>query len=320
MDDKVFQACLRKFNKEKESSWDSLASLYNYQSGEILRCAFKRARKKLGITKDNKQAIKSLKFEAPRILIFDIENSYIEIASWGINKQYINKTQILHDWFMLSYSAKILYDSEIISGALTPIEAKNKDDKRIVGELRDLLNSCDIAITYNGNFYDIPKINTRMIVNGFFPPSFYKSIDVYQTISKNFSFSSKGMDFVNYRLELERKKENEGMSLWIDCVNGKEEALKKMEEYNRQDVVALQETYIKIRPWIKGHPNIGLWHNSEDPICGFCGSINLEYIDKLYSTPTGLYKSFRCKICGGLGRTKENTISKNKRKNNIRNI
>ena len=295
--------------------YEFFAKKFGFSSAEATRSSFRRERRKRGLKRENiilenKNVVK----KSPRILVFDIENSYLEIALWKLGEQYVNKTQILNDWFCLSYSAKWLYDEKVFSGVLTSKEAIKKDDKRIVGELWELLSQCDYAITYNGNLYDVPKINTRFILNGFPPPSPYKSIDVYQAISRNFAFTSRSMDFVNYKLELERKMENEGMELWKKSVAGDEEALAKMAEYNKQDSVAVEETYLLIRPWIKNHPNFGVWHDSQERVCGFCGSSNIEWITNLYPTPSGLYKTFRCKECNGLGRSKENQLSKEKRK------
>ena len=315
MEEKVFQACYEKWMVSNGgiSIWPELAQEFGYQDGEILRGAFKRARKKKGITKQGILKNENIK-NNPKILIFDIETSYIEIASWGINKQYINKNQILNDWFIISYAAKWLYDENIYSSVLTSKEAIKKDDKRILKELWELLNKCDIAITYNGNNFDIPKVNTRFIINEIYPPSNYKSIDVFQTISRNFAFTSRAMDYVNLTLDLERKKETGGLDLWKRCIAGDGHSLNDMLDYNEQDVIALQETYLAVRPWIKNHPNIGLWHDSKESVCGYCGSTDFEYISNLYSTPAGLFKSFRCNNCHAIGRTQEQCLSKEKRK------
>jgi hypothetical protein len=322
LDQRIFDECLAKWKTagSNEKYWPQLAVKFGYgvEGSERLRSEFKRTRKKLGIKKDEKEIIYEQK-KSPKILIFDLENSYVEVASWGINKQYLNRGQILHDWFMLSYSAKWLYDEKVYASALTPKEAIAKNDKRLCEEMYALLDEADICITYNGNGYDIPKINTRFIINKLQPPTPYKSIDVFQTVSRNFAFTSKSMDYVNYSLEIERKKETEGMSLWIKCVAGDPESLKTMLEYNIGDVIALQEQYLVVRPWIKNHPNIGLWHESKEPICGFCGSTNLEYIDNLYQTPSGLYYSFRCEDCHATGRTQEQYLSKEKRKSMTKN-
>lgn len=322
MKEKIFLDCQKQkqINGGVKPFWGKLAKKHGYSSGEKLRWVFKNESKRRGTL--GKDALPydwpSIK-RSPKILIFDIENSYTEIASWGINKQYINKGQILNDWIMISYAAKWLYDEKVYSKVLTSKESIKKTDKRICKGIRDLLEECDIAITYNGNRYDIPKLNTRLIINKISRPSPYKSIDIFQTVSRNFAFTSKSMDYVNYSLNLERKKKTEGMGLWIRCMAGEEKALSEMKTYNIQDVVALQEQYLEIRPWIKNHPNIGLWHESKEPICGFCGSTNLKYADKLYNTTVGLYYSFRCNDCHAPGRTQEKYLSKEKRKSTIRN-
>jgi len=302
-------------NFDSGNGYEFFAKKFGFSSAEAARSSFRRERRKRGLKRENgiveqKKIVK----KSPKILIFDIETSFIQAAVWSLGKQYVNKRQILKDWFCFSYSAKWLYDDAVMSGVLTPEEAKNGNDKRIMEELWNLLSECSIAITYNGNFFDIPKVNTRFIINGFAPPHPYKSIDVYQTISRVFAFSSKSMDFVSYKLELERKLENSGMELWMACSEGKPEALLEMVTYNKQDVVCLETDYLRIRPWIKNHPNIGVWHDSKERVCGFCGSDNLRLTDKTYPTPAGIYKTFRCNDCDGIGRSKENELSKEKRK------
>lgn len=322
MNDKIFEDCLSHYSQSDGHTrfWPELAEKHHYKGGEELRDKFKKERRRRGIpARDNKGKIIYPAKQSPKILVFDIENSYVTSATWGINKQYINRGQILEDWFMLSYAAKWLYDETVFSGVLTPKEAVKRSDKRICEEMYNLLNECDIAITYNGNSYDVPKINTRLIINKIQPPAPYKSIDLYQTVSRNFAFTSKAMDYVNYTLELERKKQTEGMDLWIRAVAGEQKALDDMSSYNIQDVVALQEQYLVLRPWIKNHPSIGLYHDSIEPMCGFCGSEDIAYISKQYATPAGLYRSFRCNNCHAVGRTQEKCLSKEKRKSMTKN-
>lgn len=254
-------------------------------------------------------------FKAPNILIFDIENSYLPVAGvWKPGKTHINKNQILQDWYLLSWSAKWLYDDEIFSDVVTSRESINQNDKRITKSLWDLLNKADIVISYNGNMHDIPKSNTRFLIHDLPEPSYYRSIDVYQTISRRFSFSSNSMDYVNYTLGLDRKKEHEGLSLWTKCMNGDKNSLLEMELYNRQDIVSLESMYLRMRNWINNHPNIGMWHDEEGSVCKYCGSHNLEWSNNEQPINSGIYKSFRCSDCTGIGRSKINLMSKEMRK------
>ena len=317
LNDKIFEDCLSHYQQSDGHTrfWPELAEKHHYKSGEELRDKFKKERRRRGIpARDNKGKIIYPAKQSPKILVFDIETSYIKAAVWGINKQHINRKQILSDWFMLSYAAKWLYDETVFGNVLSPKEAVKQEDKRITQELYELINEADLVITYNGDNFDIPRFNTRAIINGIQPPSTYRSIDVYQTVSRRFSFTSKAMDYVNLKLELDRKRETEGMELWTKCMSGDPEALKELSIYNMQDVSVLQEQYLVVRPWIKNHPNIGLWHDSAEPMCGFCSSTDIVYISNAYQTPAGLYRSFRCSNCKAIGRTNEQLLSKEKRK------
>ena len=73
--------------------------------------------------------------DLPRILLFDIETAPMEVFVWGLYKQFIPHTNVIKDWFVLSWSAKWLYEDKILSAVVTSEEAKNRDDKRILGEI-----------------------------------------------------------------------------------------------------------------------------------------------------------------------------------------
>jgi hypothetical protein len=85
-----------------------------------------------------------------------------------------------------------------------------------------------------------------------------------------------------------------------------------MQIYNESDVRALEELYLMIRPWIKGHPPVGLYIDAEGvTACGNCGNTELEWGGK-YFTPAGRYKAFRCK-CGAIGRDRTSDLTKEER-------
>ena len=52
-----------------------------------------------------------------------------------------------------------------------------------------------------------------------------------------------------------------------------------MLKYNKRDVTLLEEVYLRIRPWIKGHPNCANYIDSKVPICSNCGSKNLTKLE-----------------------------------------
>ena len=85
-----------------------------------------------------------------------------------------------------------------------------------------------------------------------------------------------------------------------------------MERYNRHDVVLLEEVYIKIRPWIHSHPNLGLYVDSKTPVYSNCGSKSIDKTDKFYYTMAGKYELYRCE-CGAYIRVRSSSVTKEQR-------
>ena len=47
----------------------------------------------------------------PKILLLDVETSFMEVRVWGLYKQKIPHTNIISDWHFLSWSAKFLFEA-----------------------------------------------------------------------------------------------------------------------------------------------------------------------------------------------------------------
>lgn len=238
-----------------------------------------------------------------KVLILDIETAPILAYTWGIWNQNIQPSNIHTDWFCLTWAAKWLFEDKVYSGKLTSNEAKTQDDSRIIKGIWQLLNEADIVIAHNGQKFDLPKLNSRFIINKLHPPLPYQQIDTLLHIRRQFGFTSNKLDYVNHLLNLPRKKENDGMPLWVGCYKGDTKCLSEMLAYNIEDVRILEETYLRIRAWIKPHPNMGLFILDEtQDRCPSCGSNDLKAEGKEYKTTANSYEQFRCNNCGSVGR------------------
>jgi DNA polymerase elongation subunit (family B) len=239
-----------------------------------------------------------------KMLVLDIETAPLLANIWGIWNQNINLEAIHSDWFMLTWSAKWLFDKKIYSDRVTPKEAIENNDKRIVKSLIDLLNQADIVITHNGDKFDLPRINTRAIINNLTPPLSYLSIDTLKVAKRSFAFTSNKLDYINKQLGLEVKTKTD-ITLWRDCFHGKEEGLKRMEKYNINDVKIHEQTYLRMRPYIKSHPNLSLFVIDGDEACPSCGSKEIKDTGKSYVTGSNTYETFRCESCNSIGRRRK---------------
>ena len=251
----------------------------------------------------------------PKVLLFDIETSPLQafVFQKSVWKTNIGADQVISEWFMLTWSAKWLFDDTIMSERLTGKEARAEDDSRLVKSLWSLLNEADIVIAHNGDHFDVPNMNTRFIVHNLPPTSPYQTIDTMLVARKQFGFTHNSLNGLGKLFGFEPKMETD-FELWKKCVAGNDDALAYMEKYNKGDVELLEDIYLKLRPWIKSHPNLGLYVESDGAICPNCGSEELNWTKKYYFTQTGKYATFRCSNCGAFGRSRTTVLSKEIRK------
>jgi predicted RNA-binding Zn-ribbon protein involved in translation (DUF1610 family) len=255
-----------------------------------------------------------------KVLILDIETAPIVAYTWGIWNQNIQPSNIASDWFCITWAAKWLFEEKVYSGKLTGKEAIAQDDSRMIKGIWSLLNEADIVIAHNGQKFDIPKLNSRFIINQLSPPLPYQQIDTLLHIRRQFGFTSNKLDYVNQLLNLPRKKENEGMPLWIKCYKGDTKAIGAMLDYNIADVRILEETYLRIRAWIKPHPNMGLHILDSHERCPSCGSDNVKDCGKGYHTQASIFEIFRCDNCGSTGRRRKNIMTLTEKRNSLLSI
>lgn len=254
----------------------------------------------------------------PNILLLDIETAPLSAYLFGIWNQNINLEFLMGDWFMLSWVAKFLHEDKIYSDVLTPNEAISEDDKRICHSIWDLIDLADIVVAHNGKKFDIKKLNTRFIINGLLPPTPYQQIDTLEVAKRVFSFTSNKLDQINRQLGIDRKTETKA-ALWVGCKKGDAESLKEMVKYNENDVLILQKTYLKLRPWMYSHPNVNVYNSQMKPACHKCGSTNIEQEGE-YATGVSLFATYRCVDCGSISRSRISQLGKKKRENLLTSI
>lgn len=245
----------------------------------------------------------------PKILIFDIETAPMLAYVWGRWNQDIQLGQEVNEWFMLCWSAKWLFSSETHSDVLTPSEAKANDDKRITKSLYDLINKADIVVAYNGLKFDIPRMETLFLKHGLLPPAPYKVVDPMYTVKKRFSLSSNKLDSLAMFFGIDVKLHTT-FDLWKGCMQGDKASLEYMREYNEKDVSILEEVYLHLLPWLKGHPNISNMTSMD--VCPFCGKPHPEEMDAYYYTGVNAYKTYRCPSCGGVFRGRKSIKTEHK--------
>lgn len=231
-----------------------------------------------------------------KILIFDIETSPNLGYIWGKYEQ--NVIEYVNEWYVLCFCAKWLDKKKMFKSKLNDFKRYNKDktnDLEVVKSMWDLFNEADVVIGHNSDKFDIKKMNARFLYHGLPPPSSYKSIDTLKIARKYFNFNSNKLDDLGNYLSLGRKLKHEGFSLWLKCMSGDKRAWNRMIRYNVQDVLLLEDIYLKFLPYITNHPNYGIYVGKEY-VCPNCGSDHLQKRGFHY-TKMQVYQRIQCMNC-----------------------
>lgn len=230
--------------------------------------------------------------DGPKILTIDIETSPHIVATFELRNTTVGVHQILDPTRMICLAAKWRHEEEVIF-----LAEWLDGHEEMVRKVHALLDEADIVVHYNGKRFDEPHLNREFWEAGLTPPAPYKTVDLYQTVRREFRFGSNKLVHVTERLALTGKAKHEGFGLWLKVLDGDPEAQAEMENYNVQDVVTTEELYDEALPWIRTHPNVALYVDEVARLCPNCGSDNLQRRGVAY-TGLGAFQRFQCQDCG----------------------
>jgi DNA polymerase elongation subunit (family B) len=225
-----------------------------------------------------------------KLLILDCETAPNIGHVWGLWQQNISLSQLMESGYLLCWAAKWLGEKGVYFNSL-----QHSSPKVMLSKIHELLDEADAVITYNGERFDIPTLNKEFLLAGMAPPSPYKQIDLLKVVKSRFRFPSNKLEYVCKALGVGQKMKHIGHELWTLCMAGDRAAWSMMEEYNKNDVVILEEVYFKTLPWIKSHANHGLYQDEKE-VCPNCGSTNHQKRGFAY-TLTNKYQRYQCKDC-----------------------
>lgn len=222
---------------------------------------------------------------AVKTLYIDIETAPNMGLVWGQWQQNLTLPQLVDFTEVLCFAYKWAGDDEV-----TFVR------KDIAFNAWKLLNEADNVVHFYGSKFDVPHLNREFLQTGLGPPSPFKQTDLKLACAKRFKFTSNKLQHISQALGLGGKIDNSGWELWVRCLLGVEESWAEMEEYNRQDVVLLEELHHILLPWLPDQPHAFLYGDSEGG-CPRCEHGELE-TNGFARTKLSLYQQYTCTGCG----------------------
>lgn len=228
----------------------------------------------------------------PKILTIDIETSPSLAYVWKIWDENIGINQLVDVTETLCFSAKWYGQKKTMF-----FSSYEHGPETMVKEAYELIDQADIIIHWNGKRFDMPHLSREFLLAQMTPPSPVQQIDLMQVVRQRFKFTSNKLDFVAQQLGVGSKiHKGVDFTLWKGCMDGDPEAWKTMEKYNRQDVVITEKVFDKIKPWLGGLMNVGLF-TGDSFACNICGSESLQRRGFKYKKKT-IVQQYACMDCG----------------------
>jgi len=234
-----------------------------------------------------------------RILTFDIETSPVSARVWQnrVNRAYISSEQIREDARIIAFAAKFLTSTRLIYGDLRD-GINDKNEKRLLETLREAMDKADVVVVHNGRAFDLPFVLAKFAAYDIAPPRPVQVFDTYLMSRKHFKFTRNSLEWIARALGCPIKKSTHkkfpGMELWDECERGNIQAWNEMKEYNKTDVIITEWVYLKLRSYVKDHPNVANINGGVG--CPKCGSSVLEKAGLSFKK-TRAYQLYRCKKC-----------------------
>ncbi len=224
-----------------------------------------------------------------KILILDIEWRPTKCWVWRAWDENVMPDQIIEDGGILCIGMKWLGKREKFF-----YSDWEHGKKKMLKGTQALLSEANAVVTYNGDKYDLPKINGELVRYGFSPPPPCTSIDIIRAVKK-LGFFMNRLAFIGPFLGLGNKVKHEGFELWTKVLAGDERAERRMQRYCLRDVALTEQLYLKVRPFIKDHPHMGEANKFE---CGACGC-KILHSRGYRRTKAMKIQRLQCKSCSG---------------------
>lgn len=126
------------------------------------------------------------------------------------------------------------------------------DDLPLAVKLRDTLQEYQIIVSWNGLQFDIPFLNSRLLLGGekgitsaFFGKARHK--DLLQIARKSLATHSKRLDSVAKFFEFDNQKTPLEPKLWVAAAGGCSVSLDSIVEHCIADVLVLEEAFEKMK-------------------------------------------------------------------------
>lgn len=243
-----------------------------------------------------------------RVLVFDVETAPLHSYHWRVWKENIHPRQLQNRTWMICWAARWQGQKTMRSDAVTPEEAVAEDDSRIVESLAELVRQADLIVAHNGDRFDLPILNTRLVDLRLDPLPPVRTVDTLKIAKRDFKFTYNRLDYLAEFLGVDNKHTME-FGDWLAAIKGDQQAIWKMQRYCKHDISVLEEVWQVLQPYARRLPRMVEASRHFQRACPHCGA-GFEHMRPAgyHRTNASNFPRFKCAECGRMSRSRSATL------------
>jgi len=125
------------------------------------------------------------------------------------------------------------------------------DDSELANDIARYLETFDIWVTWYGKMFDVPFLQTRLILGDKRQLDKTKHVDLYYQARQKLKFHSNRLAAVTEALNVPHRKTPLEPPTWLKATAGHRPSLNKIVTHCRMDVITLDEVYNKLKKYIE---------------------------------------------------------------------
>lgn len=134
---------------------------------------------------------------------------------------------------------------------------RTTEEKNVLVKLVERLQAFDVVVTWNGRFFDIPFLTTRLLSHSLDPRpvAMMRHVDLNEVVKNRLKLTFTYLDHVCDFFGVEKKRGTMGMDvprLYVLALEGDRKALGVIREHCLDDLQATRKVYLRLRPLIEG--------------------------------------------------------------------
>jgi len=215
----------------------------------------------------------------PKILCFDIESAGVNALKSDLG-------------FVILFGYKWLHQKKAHTIKIERQYLKRFDDSKLLKKASKVFQKADLIVAHFGSVFDRRFIQGRLLINDLPPIPNTKMRDTCMMARSIANYSSNRLKHLAKILNLKNQKlENNWPSAWFQVMRGNIKCLNDLAKYCEGDVLALEELYLRLRPYDNPHPRL----TESRSLCRVCGG-KVQYHGFAY-IGENKYRRYQCIDC-----------------------